>query len=83
MVAYFIRRSGDDCAVIKLHSNDREEVVQDGLTLIAAEILCVSLIEDIPKPAAAEAPEAELPLATNHLRKNRTRGTATEVQVLT
>jgi hypothetical protein len=52
MVAYFIRRSGDDCAVIKLHSGDREEVVQDGLTQIAAEILCVGLIEDIPKPAA-------------------------------
>jgi hypothetical protein len=52
MIAYFIRRSGDDCAVIKLHPDNREEVIQDGLTLIEAEILCVMKIEDIPKPAA-------------------------------
>ena len=56
-VAYFIRRSGDDCAVIKLHPDNREQVVQDGLTLIEAEILCVTLIEDIPRAPAQSALE--------------------------
>jgi hypothetical protein len=39
MVAYFIRRSRDDCAVIKLYPDDREEIVQDSLSLLEAEIL--------------------------------------------
>jgi hypothetical protein len=57
MVAYFIRRAGEPvescCSVIKLYSDDREEVVQDSLTLIEAEILCAAKIADIPRPAAA------------------------------
>jgi hypothetical protein len=57
-VAYFIRRSGDVCAVIKLHPNNREEVVQSGLSLIEAEILCVALIEDIPRAPRAPAQSA-------------------------
>jgi hypothetical protein len=44
MVAYFVRRSDEGCAVIKLYPNNREEIVQSGLTLIEAEILCA--IED-------------------------------------
>jgi hypothetical protein len=52
MVAYFIRRAGSGCSVIKLHADDREEVVQDGLSLIEAEILCAVKIADIPRPAA-------------------------------
>src|SRR4051812_35219236 len=43
MTAYFIRRRGDGCAVIRLHTDNREEVVQDDLTLIEAEILCAAL----------------------------------------
>jgi hypothetical protein len=52
MVAYFIRRSDDNCAVIKLYPDNREEIVQGDLTLIEAEILCESKIADIPKPSA-------------------------------
>jgi len=55
MVAYFIRRAADSCAVIKLHPDDREEIVQDGLTLIEAEILCAMKIADLPRPVAPPA----------------------------
>jgi hypothetical protein len=59
MVAYFIRRHGDECSVIKLLADNREEVVQDGMTLIEAEILCAMKIDDLPRGAAAAG---ELPL---------------------
>jgi hypothetical protein len=59
MVAYFIRRKSDSCAVIKLHADDREEIVQDGLTLIEAEILCATKIADIPRPAASPAADPD------------------------
>jgi delta 1-pyrroline-5-carboxylate dehydrogenase len=52
VTAYFIRRSSDGCSVIKLHSDNEEEVVQSGLTLLEAEILCAAKIADLPKPAA-------------------------------
>jgi hypothetical protein len=55
MVAYFIRRSRDACAVVKLYPDDREEIVQDGLSLIEAEILCAMKIEDLPRPPAPHA----------------------------
>jgi hypothetical protein len=55
MVAYFIRRSDDGCAVIELHSTDQEEVLQSGLSLIEAEILCAMKIADIPRPAMSPA----------------------------
>jgi hypothetical protein len=58
-VAYFIRRAGDVCSVIKLYADNRKEVYQDGLTLIEAEILCVTLIEDIPKRATPQEPESD------------------------
>jgi hypothetical protein len=61
MVAYLIRRSDDDCAVIKLHPDNREEVVQDGLTLIEAEILCEMRIGDIPRAAVPRAIEPGAP----------------------
>jgi hypothetical protein len=51
-VAYFIRRSGDICAVIRLYADNREEVVQDDLSLIEAEILCEAKIADIIGAAA-------------------------------
>jgi hypothetical protein len=50
--AYFIRRSGGVCAVIKLHADNREEVVQDGLSAIEAEILCEAKIADLPRAVA-------------------------------
>ena len=37
-VAYFIRRCGNVCAVIELQPDNREEIVQDGLSPIEAEI---------------------------------------------
>jgi hypothetical protein len=44
-----------------LHPDDREEVVQNGLTLLEAEILCVMKLEDIARGAATvgEQPFAE------------------------
>ena len=47
-MGYFIRRSGDDCAVIRLHPHDREEVIADGLAPAEAEDLCASKIEEMP-----------------------------------
>jgi hypothetical protein len=40
-VAYFVQRSRDGCAVIKLYPDDREEVVASGLDLTGAENLRV------------------------------------------
>jgi hypothetical protein len=59
-VAYFIRRHGDVCSVIRLLPDDREEVVQEGMTLIEAEILCAMRIDDLPRPITPTA--GELPL---------------------
>jgi hypothetical protein len=52
-MAYFIRRRGDDCSVIALHPDDREEVIATGLPIGDAEDLCVSKIEAMrgTKPA--------------------------------
>src|SRR5271154_2545701 len=52
MISYFIRQSGDVCAVIGLHPDNREEVVQSGLSLPEAEILCITKMARLPKPAA-------------------------------
>jgi hypothetical protein len=38
-VAYLIRRRGDECSIVKLHPDGREEVLEHGLTLIEAETL--------------------------------------------
>jgi hypothetical protein len=53
-VVYFIRRRGDVCAVIELHPDNREEIIQDGLSLIEAEVLCVAKMADIPRAAACK-----------------------------
>ena len=55
-IAYFVRGGGQSWAVIKLYPDDREEVVQDGLTLVEAEILCAMKLEDLPRSAAAIDP---------------------------
>jgi hypothetical protein len=52
-MAYFIRRCGDDCSVIALHPDDREEVIASGLTIGDAEDLCVNKIEALPSAAPA------------------------------
>jgi hypothetical protein len=58
ILAYFIRRRGGHCVVIALLPDNREEVVQDGLTLIEAEIP-VSCEDrrppDLPRLAAQQA----------------------------
>jgi hypothetical protein len=46
-IAYFIRRSGDECAVIALHPDDREETIASGLPGADAEDLCVSKIDQM------------------------------------
>ena len=51
-MAYFIRRRGDDCSVIALHPDDREEIIASGLAIGAAEDLCVSKIEAMSSAAA-------------------------------
>jgi len=51
-MAYFIRRTGNECAVIALHPDDREETIASGLPLADAEDLCVSKIDQMrPAPA--------------------------------
>jgi hypothetical protein len=49
--AYFIRRRGDECAVIELQPGDRELVIASVLALGDAEDLCASRIEALRKPA--------------------------------
>jgi hypothetical protein len=53
-VAYFIRRAALGCAVVELGSDDRERIVQDGMSLLEAEILCAAKIADIQLPAPAQ-----------------------------
>jgi hypothetical protein len=59
MIAYFIRRAAGGCSVIKLYADDCEEVVQDGLSAIEAEILCAMKIADIPRPTARPIADAD------------------------
>jgi hypothetical protein len=54
-VAYFIRRRGDVCAVIKLYADNGEEVMQEGLSLIEAENLYLAKIASLPRPAPGAA----------------------------
>ena len=64
MVAYFIRGVGSreerSWAVIKLFPDDREEVVEDGMTLIEAEIICAMLLNNLRRGGAVSAPELPL-----------------------
>ena len=45
-VAYFIRRRGDECSIVKLHADGREEILETGLTLAEAETLYFICIGD-------------------------------------
>jgi hypothetical protein len=64
-MAYFIRRAGNDCAVIALHPDDREEIIAEGLAIGAAEDLCASKIEALrsakPTPLLDERAAQPLP----------------------
>ena len=50
-----MRRAGDGYAVIELYPDKREEIVQDALSLLEAEILYAMKIEDVRKPVAGDA----------------------------
>ena len=58
-VAYFVRGAGESWAVVRLFTDDREEIVADGLSQIEAEILCAMKLEDLPRTATG----GEEPLA--------------------
>jgi hypothetical protein len=60
MIAYFIRGAGESWAVIKLFLDDREEVVEHGMTLFEAEIICVMLLNNLRRGGAVSAPELPL-----------------------
>jgi hypothetical protein len=49
--AYVIRRLDQCCFVVKLRDDNREEVVQDGMVVNEAEILCAMKIDDFSRPA--------------------------------
>lgn len=53
-VAYFIRGRCESWAVIKLHPDNTEEVIADGLSFTDAENLCVANMEGIARGAAAD-----------------------------
>ena len=58
-VAYFVRGARECWAVIRLIGRDREEIVADGLSRDAAEKVCFSKLDELPRgPAAA----GEMPL---------------------
>ena len=50
-VAYFVRGSGERWAVIRLTGRDREDIVAEGLSREAAEGLCFSRLEELPRGA--------------------------------
>jgi len=45
--------AADESACTTNFPDNREEVVQDGMTLIEAQILCAMRIADLPRRAAA------------------------------
>jgi hypothetical protein len=52
--AYFIRRCGDECSIVKLHPDGHEEILERGLTLVDAETLYFICIgEPVYEGAAA------------------------------
>ena len=70
-MVYFIRRSGDDCSVIELHPGDREEIIESGLAIGAAENLCVSKMEALRTPAAQPLLDHGAPPAIRRRRRRQ------------
>ena len=53
--AYFIRRRGEECAIVKLTADGREEILEHGLTLVEAETLYFICIgEPVHEPSAPD-----------------------------
>jgi len=60
--AYFIRRRGDECSIVKLHPGGREEILETDLTLAEAETLYFICIgEPVWEGAATETHAEEDP----------------------
>ena len=58
--AHFIRRQGDEHSIIKLHADGREEILEQGLTLVEAETLYFICIgEPVHERPATEASEPD------------------------
>jgi hypothetical protein len=59
-VVYFVRGTGASWAVIRLTGCDREDIVAEGLSRDAAEELCFSRLEELPRgpwrPASYRSP---------------------------
>jgi len=51
--AYFIRRQGEACSIVKLNPDGREEILEDGLTLVEAEMLYFICIGEPVRYAAS------------------------------
>jgi hypothetical protein len=79
-MAYFIRRRGDDCSVIALHPDDKEEIVASRLPIGEAEDLCASKIEAMRNTGTALA-LFDSDTAPEPLTRRRRRATAAWVQV--
>ena len=66
--AYFIRRCSDECSIVKLHPDGREEILEHGLTLVEAErlyFICIG--EPVCEGSAPKADDAD------HTRRRRPR----------
>lgn len=68
--AYFIRRTGGECAVIALYPDYCEEVIAGGLTIADAEELCTRKMEAL-RNAAPALPLAETGPAPAALGKKK------------
>lgn len=61
--AYFIRRRGDECSIVKLHPDGREEILEQGLTLAEAETLYfIRPCEPVHERAAPENGAGDTPV---------------------
>jgi hypothetical protein len=63
--AYFIRRRGDVCSIVKLHPDAGEEILETGLALVDAEMLYFICIGDPVRegvtPEDGSAADGDLP----------------------
>jgi hypothetical protein len=54
-LGYFIRRRGEECAIVKVLPNRGEEILERGLTLVEAETLYVVCIsEPVHEPSVPD-----------------------------
>jgi hypothetical protein len=64
--AYFIRRRGEECSIVKVLPAGGEEILETGLTLVEAETLYfVCIGEPVHEPPMMlESADADEPLST-------------------